>query len=144
MTESGFEGMSAHETTQWLSGELFTYIDALISDNYQSDDEIIFPKIDRFIKAVLRLITMWLVKIPQMTKTLEEMEAVAMLYLVDSRAAIVEAAPELMETLGKLFGSCMRALHYFSFYDCNQIDPNEIIAEVETTAIIPNTFGVVV
>jgi len=43
MTESGLEGMSAHETTQWLSGELFTYIDALISDNYQPDDEIIFP-----------------------------------------------------------------------------------------------------
>ena len=90
------------------------------------------------------MITVWLVKIPSMTKTLEEIDAVALIYLIDSKAAIIEAAPELMETLGKLFGSCMRALHYFSFYDCNQIDPNDIIAEVGSGAIIPNTFGVVV
>lgn len=116
MTKSNLEGMSAHDTTQWLSGELFVYVDALLSDTYP--DETVLPKIDQFMKAVLRLITVWLVKIPQMTKTLGEMEAVGMIYLVDSKAAIVEAAPELMETLGKLFGTCMRGLHYFSFYDC--------------------------
>lgn len=78
-----------------------------------------------------------------MTKTLEEMEQVHMLYLVDPKAAIVEAAPELMETLGKLFGTCMRGLHFFSFYDRNQIEPHVIIEET-ASAIIPNTFGAVV
>ena len=141
MIDSGLEGLQAHDTTQWLSGELFTYVDALLADTYP--DQTILIKIDQFMKLVLRLIVTWLVKIPQMTKTLEEMEQVHMLYLVDPKAAIVEAAPELMETLGKLFGTCMRGLRFFSFYDCNQIEPHVIIEET-ASAIIPNTFGAVV
>jgi hypothetical protein len=52
-----------------------------------------------------------------MTKTLEEIEAVPLLFLVDPSAAIIESCYELMETLGKFFGADMRALRFFSFYD---------------------------
>lgn len=109
--------MSAHDTTQYFSGELFIYIDCLLSDSYP--DETVLVKVDAFFKAVLRMIVTWLVKIPQLTKVIEEMEALPNLFLVDPKAAIVESSPELMETLGKLFGNCMRALHFFSFYDIN-------------------------
>lgn len=82
-------------------------------------DPTILPKIDSFIKLCLRLIVTWLAKIPTLTVTLDEMEAVPLLFLVDPKAAIVESYTELMETLGKLFGTCMRALCFFMLYDCN-------------------------
>ena len=65
----------------------------------------------------MRLIVTWIVKIPKMTKTLEQIEAVPLLFLVDPSAAIIESCYELMETLGKFFGADMRALRFFSFYD---------------------------
>jgi hypothetical protein len=54
--------MSAHDTTQYFSGELFIYIDCLLSDSYP--DETVLVKVDAFFKAVLRMIVTWLVKIP--------------------------------------------------------------------------------
>lgn len=68
---------------------------------------------------VMRLITYWLKKIPTLTKTLQEMDAIPNLFLVDPKAAIVESYTEILETLGKFFGNCSRALHFFSFYDFN-------------------------
>lgn len=66
-----------------------------------------------------------------MTKTLQEMELVPNLFLVDPKAAILEVYPEFMETLGKMFGNCGRALHFFNFYDTNQVDPKLIKEEVQ-------------
>lgn len=65
------------------------------------------------------MIVVWLAKLPTMAKTIDEMDAVPHLFLVDPQAAIIEASWELMETLGKLFGTCMRGLRFFSFYDSN-------------------------
>lgn len=47
------------------------------------------------------------------------MDAAPNLFLVDPKAAIVESYTEILETLGKFFGNCPRALHFFSFYDTN-------------------------
>jgi hypothetical protein len=63
------------------------------------------------------MIVVWLVKLPTLQSTFEELEKVPLLFLVDPKAAIVKAYPELMETLQKLFGGCMRALRFFIFYD---------------------------
>lgn len=57
------------------------------------------------------------------------MDVLPNLFFVDPRAAIVEAGYELMDTLGKLFGTCMRGLRFFSFYDVNQTPPHVIIQE---------------
>lgn len=119
-------------------------MDCLLSDTYTEADTLI--KVEIFIKAVLRLIVTWLVRVPQLSKTMEEVEALPMLFLIDPNAAILETSTELMETLGKLFGTCMRGLRFFSFYDKDQISPAEIIKEVEDekSAVMPNSFGVVV
>jgi len=77
------------------------------------------PLVEPFIKSCLRLIVTWLVKIPTLQTTIDEMEAVPLLFLVDPKAAIIESSHELMETLGKLFGTCMRALSFFMLYDVN-------------------------
>ena len=93
------------------------FVDCLLGDTYS--DLTILSKIDTFIKTVLRLIVVWLAKIPSLTKTIEEMELLPNLFLIDPKAAIVEASYEMMETLGKLFGTCMRGLRFYSFYDIN-------------------------
>lgn len=141
---TGLEGLSAHDTTQYLSGELFVFVDSVLGETFIDQD--ILPKIDIFIKAVMRLIVTWLVKIPKMTKTLEEIEAVPLLFIVDPSAAIVECCYELMETLGKFFGADMRALRFFSFYDVDQVDPFQIANEVKMSgsAIFTSSVGVVV
>ena len=66
---------------------------------------------------MLRLIVVWLAKLPTLQKTYEELEKVPQLFLVDPLAAVVKAYPELMETLQKLFGGCPRSLRFFAFYD---------------------------
>jgi hypothetical protein len=74
----------------------------------------------------MRLVTAWLVKVCKLSKTIEELESVPLLYLVDPNAALINAHAEMMETLGKLIGSCFRGLHWHRFYDINQIDPLRI------------------
>jgi hypothetical protein len=134
--------MSAFDTTQYLSGELFVFTDQLLGETYKEDEDL--AKVEIFIKAVIKMIVTWLDQVPKMTKTLQEMEAVQNLFLVDPKAAILEAYAEIIETLGKLFGNCGRALHFFNFYDVNQTDPKTIKAQVQDSVVVPNSFGVVV
>jgi hypothetical protein len=89
-------------------------------------DLSVLTYVDIFIKAVLRLIVVWLAKLPTLQKTFEELEKVPLLFLVDPHAAIVKSYPELMDTLSKLFGGCLRALRYFVFYDIDQETPRVI------------------
>jgi hypothetical protein len=92
-------------------------------------------------ETYIQMVVIWLKKIPKMGMTLQEMEAVPNLYLVDPKAAIVESHTELLETLGKLFGNCTRANHFFAFYDTNQTDPVTI---QPTVPVCKNSYGVVV
>lgn len=116
----------------------------MLGDTWTDPEHL--KKIDIFIKAVLRLIVVWIAKVPSMAKTIDEIDAVPLLFLVDPQAAIIEASTELMETLGKLFGTCMRGLRFFSFYDSNQEAPSDVnkFVDDEKLAVIANTFGVVV
>jgi len=75
---------------------------------------------------VLRLIVVWIKKLPTLQKTFEELEKLPLLFLVDPQAAIVKAYPELMETLAKLFGGCSRALRFFAFNDVDQETPRVV------------------
>ena len=109
--------MDAFETTQYLRGELFVYVDFLLG--HQFTDIEVLTDVDSFIKVVMRLIVVWLVKLTTLQKTFEELEKVPNLFLVDPIAAIVKSYPELMETLAKLFGCCLRSMRFFSFYDVN-------------------------
>jgi hypothetical protein len=80
------------------------FIDFVLGHSHT--DLLILPSIDAFIKSVLRLIVVWMAKLPTLQNTFEELEKVPLLALVDPLAAIVKAYPELMETLLKLFGGC--------------------------------------
>lgn len=97
LIENNFEGFTAFETTQYLRGELFVYVDFLLSHTYP--DLHVLPEIDAFIKSVLRIIVLWLVKLPTLQKTFEELEVLPLLFLVDPLAALVKSYPEIMETL---------------------------------------------
>ena len=79
-------------------------------------------------------------------KTFDELEKVPQLFLVDPHAAIVKSYPELMETLQKLFGGCLRALRYFVFYDIDQETPRVITKNIsdDNLGVLQNSFGVVV
>lgn len=80
-----------------MRGELFVFVDFLLNNIFT--DLSILQQIDIFFKTVLRLIVVWLVKLPTLQSTFEELEKVPLLFLVDPKAAIVKAYPELMETL---------------------------------------------
>lgn len=80
-----------------MRGELFVFVDFLLNNIFT--DLSVLQQIDIFFKTVLRLIVVWLVKLPTLQSTFEELEKVPLLFLVDPKAAIVKAYPELMETL---------------------------------------------
>ena len=80
-----------------MRGELFVFVDFLLNNIFT--DLSVLQQIDIFFKTVLRLIVVWLVKLPTLQSTFEELEKVPSLFLVDPKAAIVKAYPELMETL---------------------------------------------
>lgn len=58
LTKGGFEGMSAFDTTQYLSGSLFVFTDNLLGETYSSPEHI--EKVEVFLKAVMRMIVVWM------------------------------------------------------------------------------------
>jgi hypothetical protein len=80
-----------------VRGELFVFVDFLLNNIFT--DLSVLQQIDIFFKTVLRMIVVWLVKLPTLQSTFEELEKVPSLFLVDPKAAIAKAYPELMETL---------------------------------------------
>jgi hypothetical protein len=83
-----FEGLSAFDMLQYLSGELFVFVDCVLVDDTYAENSP-FDKIEAFFKTIMRLVVAWMIKVTKLTKTLEELEAVPNLFLVDPRAAIV-------------------------------------------------------
>lgn len=60
VTAARFQGMSAHETTQYLRGRLFVYTDFLMSANGVAYSEEATEEIDDYLRSVLRLVVAWL------------------------------------------------------------------------------------
>lgn len=60
VTAARFQGMNAHETTQYLRGRLFVYTDFLMSANTASYSEEDTEEIDDYLRSVLRLVVAWL------------------------------------------------------------------------------------
>ena len=79
--QNGFEGRTAHRTTQYLRGSLFVYIDYLLGNNFNgtmkgADDPAKHPfeidEIQDLIKATLRLICTLFVKVTTMPKIVSQ------------------------------------------------------------------------
>jgi hypothetical protein len=93
------------------------------TDFETSDIEEVFG----FFKAIVRLIVSWMQKIQSLTTSIDELNLVPNLFLVDSQAAIVECYYELMETLSKLFGNCFRTVRFYMCHDTEaQTQPENI------------------
>jgi hypothetical protein len=93
---------------------MFVFVDYLMGLDLPLQD---LAEVDDLIKSVLRLIVVWLKKIPTLTKAMDELQKFPNMFLVDPHCAIVECYHELMETLGKLFCNCRRAYRFFCFFD---------------------------
>jgi hypothetical protein len=120
--QNGFEGRTAHRTTQYLRGSLFVYIDYLLGNNFNgtmkgADDPAKHPfeidEIQDLIKATLRLICTLFVKVTTMPKILWESQQCRDLFLVDPQHAILQCYHEFCELLGRIFATDGRTLRYY-------------------------------
>ena len=68
--QNDLEGKSAHDTTQYLRGHLYTYSDYLLRLTFTSED---LPEIILFMKSLMRLVVSYLKKVAKMQKSLYEL-----------------------------------------------------------------------
>ena len=70
LIDKDLEGLSAHDTNQYLSGELFVFIDGLLGQTFTGIERDLIQKTQELFEAVIRMIVVWLKKIFTMGKTL--------------------------------------------------------------------------
>lgn len=99
LVDRSFRGLSAHELTQYLRGELFVTVDFLLSANSLYSEEDV-GEVCTFLKAVISLIVHWLKLAPGLLETcLPNLRREPDLFLVDEDSALLQSAPELMGIL---------------------------------------------
>lgn len=98
---------SAHACTQFVRGELFIFVDSILSLSQclTSND---LPSVIEFISLVFQLILTWMEIFPLYYNSYKECQQSPSLFCVDLPAAISQCGPELSEILGKIWGKCRR------------------------------------
>ena len=71
MIVNDLEGKSAHDTTQYFRGHLYTYSDFLLGVTHEDN---VLPEVIEFQKAVLRLTVTYLKKVTTMQKTVSNLQ----------------------------------------------------------------------
>jgi hypothetical protein len=120
LIERDLERMTAREITQLFRGHLFVYIDFLMSGSHRklSNDHI--DMLDEFNKTFLRLMIVWLRKVPKLFKTaLKDYKKNNDMFLIDEDVALLSASAELFLTLKSLFSGIHRTMRLAAFYDKN-------------------------
>ena len=104
---------SAYEFNQYLRGELFFYIDSLLSifSSITHDD---LPQISGFMQDIFELIYKWMEIFPQYTKSFAAASQNPLLYHIDMDVAISQCGPEFFDILQKCFGLCNRTTKFFN------------------------------
>ena len=98
--------------TQFIRGDLYFYVDSLISMiSVISNEEL--PMIFMFMQDVFKLILKWMEIFPQYLSSYQEALHHSQLYLVNMDAAIAMCGPELFGILEKCFGGCSRCSKFF-------------------------------
>jgi hypothetical protein len=100
------------KVTQFIRGDLYFYVDSLISMInciQQEDLTIIFD----FLVDVFKLIFKWMEVFPQYLSSYQEAQHHPNLYLVNYDAAVAMCGNELFGILDKCFGGCMRCNKFF-------------------------------
>ncbi len=105
---------SAEEFTQFLRGELFFYVDSLLTLSHHSlPDESAVDSIFRLMEQVFALVTLWAKAFPGTRREYELLSLHSKLYLVHPAAAFVACYPELAEMLKSCFGMNKRTCDTF-------------------------------
>jgi hypothetical protein len=113
-----FQGMTAHETTQYLRGRLFVYTDFLLSAHTGSSSEEEPEELDEYLRDVVRLVVAWLRRATELVKTAgPDLRRDSDLFLVDEDVAVLASCPEVMGLLDRLLCGCHRCLRYYLHRD---------------------------
>ena len=114
--ESNFQCFeSAKEVNQFLWGELYFYIDSMISITMHLNKSD-YPMIYEMMQEILILITLWLrLFSKEFLKSFLLCWKYPYLYLVDKQAALANAGFELIDILKKIFGGCPWTLNFYDF-----------------------------
>lgn len=111
------------KVTQFIRGELYFYVDSLISMiSSTSQDDL--PVIFDFMQDVFKLIFKWMEIFPKYLSSYQEALHHPQLYLVSLDAAVAMCGNELFGILEKCFGGCSRCLKFFQKYS-SEILPTE-------------------
>jgi len=117
---NSFNVKDGYEFTQFFRGELFFYVDALLtslSASPSNPESVLNPKfipeILTFLELCLQVIVEWLKISFDLKEELEAAEKWDTLYAVHGRTAVAMSYIELAETLCKLFGGSIRSLTSF-------------------------------
>lgn len=116
IVQTDFECLrTAQEVNQFLRGELYFYVDSIISISLytmRSD----FPIIYNFINEVMIMVIRWVSLFPEKyQKAYYDTLKHPKLYLIDSKAAVSRCGYELIDILWKCFGKCSRCNAFFDF-----------------------------
>lgn len=104
---------TAHEVTQFIRGELFFYVDSIITIPTETTSADLPARVE-FITQVFELIITWLDIFPSYVEAYKECHATPNLMLVDVGCAISQCGYELLKLLGMVFGMCRRTNNFFS------------------------------
>lgn len=111
---------SAYECTQFLRGELYFYVDSLLTLPLLITSEDL-PAILNFCELVLQLTLKWFELLPLFVPAWHESQANPSLFNVDLACAVANCGQELCHIFGKMFGICKRAKHFFVKFKADYI-----------------------
>ena len=136
---------SAHECTQFIRGELFFYVDSLLTlpSGISKED---LPGITEFLRLCFQLVLTWMEIFPLYSDAFRECVSTPLLFCVDLPAAISQCCYELTELLGKIWGQNIRCTEFFAdFKDCyiteGSFARQDKIAENGFGMSLTNIFG---
>jgi len=122
MTLVEFKGFfpSAYKLTQFLRGELYFYVDSLISIFTSTTPEDL-PGIFDFVKEVFSMIMKWMEIFPQYLNAFNASQQNLNLYLVDQDAALAQCGNEFFDIFSKCFGGCPRCMTFFKRFSTENL-----------------------
>jgi len=111
---------SAFECTQFIRGELYYYVDSLLTLQDRTNKEDL-PAILNFMDLYFQLMLKWYELIPSYITAWREAITTPNLFNVDLSAAISLCCYEISSINGKLFGLEKRSKNFFSKYKADYI-----------------------
>ena len=122
----------AQACTQFIRGELYFYLDSLLTMPTQFDASDL-PGIIDFVRLCYRLVLTWMEIFPLYNDSYRECRDSPLLFCVDLPAAISNCCYELCELFGKVFGLCNRTRNMFAAFKTKYLVQGEFALR-QTTA----------